>query len=76
MLKCSKALVFLKKIIEIHYVFDVTMLTFSISVVCFDVFMLKCSKSLVFLDRDVAICVRGATDFQNSEDLPHETAFF
>ena len=26
------------------------------------------------LDPDVAICVRGATDFQNSEDVPGESA--
>eukprot|EP00959_Pyramimonas_sp_CCMP1952_P221006 4620452-Pyramimonas_sp.AAC.1 len=28
----------------------------------------------VCLDRDAAICVRGATDFQTSEDVPSETA--
>ena len=28
----------------------------------------------MFLDPDVAICVRGATDFQNFEDVPSETA--
>ena len=28
----------------------------------------------MFLDPDVTICVRGATDFQNFEDVPSETA--
>ena len=28
----------------------------------------------MFWDPDVAICVRGATDFQNFEDVPSETA--
>ena len=36
--------------------------------------MLKCLKNVVFLDPDVTICVRGATDFQNLEDVPSETA--
>ena len=36
--------------------------------------MLKCLKNVVFLDPDVTICVRGATDFQNFEDVPSETA--
>ena len=36
--------------------------------------MTKCWKSYVFLDPAVTICVRGATDFQNFEDVPSETA--
>ena len=44
------------------------------SIVCFEGFMLKCLKNAVFLDPDVTICVRGATDFQNFEDVPSETA--
>ncbi len=39
----------------------------------FEGFMLTCWISHVFLDPDVAICVRGATDFQNFEDVPSET---
>ena len=51
---------FKPKIIEIHCVFEG--------------FMLKCLKNVVFLDPDVTICVRGASHFQNSEDVPSETA--
>ena len=51
---------FRPKIIEIHCVFEG--------------FMLKCLKNVVFLDPDVTICVRGATDFQNFEDVLSETA--
>ena len=36
--------------------------------------MLKWWKSYVFLDLSFTICVRGATDFQNFEDVPSETA--
>ena len=50
---------FKPNIIEIHCVFEG--------------FMLKCLKNVVFLDPDVTICVRGATDFQNFEDVPSET---
>ena len=48
------------KIIEIHFVFEG--------------FMLKCLNNAVFLDPDVAILVRGGTDFQKCEDVPSETA--
>ena len=48
------------KIIEIHCVFEG--------------FMLKCLENVVVLDPDVSICVRGATNFQNFEDVPSETA--
>ena len=36
--------------------------------------MPKLWKSYVFLDPDVTICVRGATGFQNFEDVPSEAA--
>ena len=36
--------------------------------------MLKWWQSYVFLDLSFTICVRGATDFQNFEDVPSETA--
>ena len=50
---------FKPKIIETHCVFEG--------------FMLNCLKNAVFLDPDVTICVRGATDVQNVEDVPSET---
>ena len=40
----------------------------------FEGFMLTCLQHAVFLDPDVTICVRGATGFQNFEDVPSETA--
>ena len=40
----------------------------------FEGVMLKCLKSAVLLDLDVAILVRGGTDFQKFEDVPSETA--
>ena len=47
----------------------------SIEILCgFAGFMLKCLKNVVFWDPDVAILVRGGTDFQKFEDVPSETA--